>query len=208
MFSPSSLIASPESVGVWLPLSCVLATNRSMSALSRDSCSCKVLLPHEIRTGRCGMGPSAFSQDALGLVVCFFCHVGGILLDKGKAMPETHWIHRPDARICGHSTRDAPPLIGDRSKIEKVTHTLYQQDIRVSWASTQIFREITFAQGHSLTHLVLRCRCPPTSSVLHSPAYPPVIYYHLSRCPEFTYRKSVVRAFGSFSEQWLSPSWW
>ena len=104
MFSPSFLIASPESVGVWSSLSCVSATNRSMSALSRDPCSRK-MLPHEIRTGCCGMGPSASSQGAWSLVVCFFYHVGGILLDKGKAMPETHWIHRPDAGICRHSTR-------------------------------------------------------------------------------------------------------
>ena len=34
------------------------------------------------------------------------------------------------------------------------------------------------------------------------------ISYRPSRYPEFTYRKSVVRAFGSFSEQRLSPSWW
>jgi len=166
MFSPSSLIASSESVGVRLPLSWVSATYRSMSALSRDPCSCKVL-PHEIRTGRCGMQPLISSQDVFGLVVCFFYHVGGILLDKGKAVPETHQIHHPDARICGHSTRGAVPIMENRSKIEEVTHTLYQQDIRVSWASTQIFHEIIFVQGHSLMHLVLRCRCPPISSVLH-----------------------------------------
>lgn len=64
------LIASPESVGVWLPLSCDSATNRSMSALPRDPCSRKVL-PHEIRTGRYGMESSASSQDVLDLVVCF-----------------------------------------------------------------------------------------------------------------------------------------
>ena len=142
------------------------------------------------------------------LSYAFFNHVGGILLDKGKAMPETHGIHRPDPRICGHSTRGAVRLMENRSKIEEVTHTLYQQVIRVSWASTQIFHEITFVQGHSLTLLVLRCRCPPIPSVLHPSEYHPVISYHLSRCPEFTYRKSVVRAFGSFPEQRLSPSWW
>jgi hypothetical protein len=65
------------------------------------------MLPREIRTGRCGMGPSAFSQDVFGLVARFLYHVGGILLDQGKTMPETHQIHRPDARICGHSTRGA-----------------------------------------------------------------------------------------------------
>ena len=37
----------------------------------------------------------------------------------------------------------------NRSKIEEATHILYQQDTRVSWASAQIFCEITFAQGHS-----------------------------------------------------------
>jgi hypothetical protein len=175
MFSTLSLIASPESVGVRLPLSCVSTTNRSMSALPRDPCSRKVL-PHEIRTGRCGTGPSASSQDVLGLVVCLLCHVGGILLDKGKAMPETHWIHCPDARICGHGTRGATPITENSSKIEEVTHILYQQDIRVSWASAQIFREITFAQGHS--HAL---GSPPVSSVLHPSKYHPVISYHLSR---------------------------
>ena len=146
----------------------------------------------------------------LALSYAFFYHVGGILLDKGKVVPETHQIHHPDARTCGHSTRGAVPPAESRSKIEEVTHTLYQQDIRVSWASAQIFREITFVQGHSLSHLVLWCRCPPTwiSSVLHLPEYHPVISYRLSRYPEFTYRKSVVWAFGSLSEQWLSPSWW
>ena len=142
-----------------------------------------------IRTGRCGMEPSASSQDVFGLVVCFFYLDGSILIDKGKAMPETHWIHRPGARICGHSTRGVIPFMENGSKIEEVTHTLYQQDIRVSWASTQIFSEITFAQGHSLTHLVLRCRCPPISSVLHPPEYYPVVSYHPSRYPEFTYRE-------------------
>ena len=34
--------------------------------------------------------PSTSSQDVFGLVVCFFYHVGGILLDKRKAVPETH----------------------------------------------------------------------------------------------------------------------
>ena len=62
---------------------------------------------------------------------------------------------------------EARSFIEHRSEIEEVTHTLYQQDIRVFWASTQIFHGITFAQGHSLTHSVLRCRCPPISSVLH-----------------------------------------
>ncbi|KAF8811107.1 hypothetical protein BYT27DRAFT_6455382 [Phlegmacium glaucopus] len=81
--SPSSLIASPESVGVWLPLSCASATNRSMSALPRDPRSRNVP-PHEICTGRCGMEPSASSQDVLSLVVCFhimlvvfFCLIKG-----------------------------------------------------------------------------------------------------------------------------------
>jgi hypothetical protein len=46
MFSPSPFIASPESVGVWLPLFCVSATHRSMFALSREPCPRKVL-PHE-----------------------------------------------------------------------------------------------------------------------------------------------------------------
>lgn len=123
MFSPSSLIASPESAGVWLPLFCVSATNRSMSALSQDPCSRKVL-PHEICTGRCGMGPLASSQDVFGLVVCFFYHAGGILLDKGKAMPETHQIHRLDARICGHSTRGAVPLWKIGRKLKK-SRTLF-----------------------------------------------------------------------------------
>ena len=67
MFSPTSLIASPESVGVWLSLSCVSATHRSVSALSRDLCYC-LMLPREIHTERCGMGPLAFSQDVFGLV--------------------------------------------------------------------------------------------------------------------------------------------
>jgi hypothetical protein len=41
-------------------------------------------------------------------------------------MPEIHWIHRPDARICGHSTREAfaVPFMENRSKFEEVTHTL------------------------------------------------------------------------------------
>jgi hypothetical protein len=144
----------------------------------------------------------------LALSYAFFIMLVVLLLDKGKAVPETHQIHRPGARNCGHSTRGAVPLMENRSKIEEVTHTPYQWDTRVSWASTQIFHEITFVQGHSLMRLVLRCRCPPISSVLHPPEYHPVISYHPSRYPEFTYRKIVIWAFGSFPEQRLSPSWW
>jgi len=90
-------------------------------------------------------------------------------------------------------------------KLRKSRTLFASRTLRVSRASVQIFHEITFAQGHSLTHLVLR-RCLPISSVLHLQEYHPVISYDLSRYPEFTYRKSVVRAFGSFAEQRLSPS--
>ena len=76
-----------------------------MSALSRDPCFRKVLT-HAVS-------------------YALFYHVGGILLDKGKAMPETHQIRHPDARICNHCTRGAVPLMETRSKIEEVTHTLY-----------------------------------------------------------------------------------
>lgn len=45
---------------------------------------------------------------------------------SGKVMPETHWIHRPDARILQtqHQRGVAVQLMEDRSKIEEVTHTL------------------------------------------------------------------------------------
>jgi len=101
------------------------------------------------------------------------------LLDKGKAMPETHQIHHPDARICGHSTRGAVPFIENRPKTEEVTHTPNQQAYAFPGLS-QIFCEIIFAQAHSLMHLILRCRCPLILSVLHPPDYRPVISY-LSR---------------------------
>ena len=161
-----------------------------MSALPRDPCFCKVPL-HEIRTGRCRMGPSTSSQDVLGLVVCFFCHAGGILLNKGKAVPETHWII-----VLTREFADTAPEA--RYYLWKIGRKLKKP--RTFFTSrTYAFPGLphrSFVRLHlpkvTLTHLVLRHRCPPISSVLHPPEYHPVISYHLSRCPEFTYRKSVV----------------
>ena len=39
-------------------------------------------------------------------------------------MPETHQIHHPDARTCGHSTRGAVPPVESRSKLKK-SRTLF-----------------------------------------------------------------------------------
>ena len=70
-------------------------------------------------------------------------HVGGIfLLDNGKVTPETHWIHRPDTRFCGHITREASRYnLWKMGRNLRKSRTLlaYQRNIRVSWASTQVF---------------------------------------------------------------------
>ena len=119
-------------------------------------------------------------------------------------MSETHWFHRPDARTCGHSTREAfaVPPVENRSEIEEVTHTL-------------------IPVGHTCflglhTDLFVRSRLPKVTPLrtwffdagVHRYRlsytrleYHPVISYRLSRCPELPYRKTVVRAFGSFPER-------
>lgn len=90
-------------------------------------------------------------------------------LIKGRRCRKTRWIHRPDERICRHNTREAfaVPLVGNRPEIEEVTHTLIPVGTNMfSGPPYRSFREITSPQGHSFTHLVLRCRYPPILSVL------------------------------------------
>lgn len=144
----------------------------------------------------------------LALSYAFFYHVGGILLDKGKTVPETHQIHRPDSRICGHSTRERYHLWKVGRKLKKSRTLFTSRTYAFPGLPHRSFVRSHLSQGHFLMHLVLRCRYPPISSVLLPLEYHPVISYYPSRYPEFTYRKSVVWAFGSFSEQRLSPSWW
>ena len=134
---------------------------------------------------------------------------GSILLDKGKAMPETHWIHCPDVIICGHSTRGAVPLMEIRSKIEEVTHALYQQDIRVSWFPHRSFvtrshlPNVTPSRTWFFDADVYRYRLSYTRQNI-TQSFPTILRDFQS----YTYRKSVVRAFGPFPEQRLLPSWW
>lgn len=122
-------------------------------------------------------------------------------LIKGRRCRKTRWIHRPDERICRHNTREAfaVPLVENRPEIEEVTHTL-------------------IPVGHTCflglhTDLFVRSRLPKVTPLrtwffdagIHQYRlsytlleYHPVIFYHLSRCPELPYRKTVVWAFGSF----------
>ena len=116
-------------------------------------------------------------------------------------MPETHWIYRPDATICGHSTREASRYnlrkIGWKWKKSR-TLLACEHDIRVSWASTQFFlwdricpRSLPHALGSSM---------PMSTDIVYPytlPKYHRVISYHLSRYSELKYRKSVVWASGS-----------
>lgn len=108
-------------------------------------------------------------------------------LIKGRRCRKTGWIHRPDERICRHNTREAfaVPLVENRPEIEEVTHTL-------------------IPVGHTCflglhTDLFVRSRLPKVTPLrtwffdagIHQYRlsytlleYHPVIFYHLSRCPE------------------------
>ena len=96
-----------------------------------------------------------------------------------------------------HQRGVAVQLAEDRLKIEEVTHTL---NIR-AWHTcflglhTDLFVRSQLPEVTPLSTWFLDAdlTCPTPR-----PEYHPVTPYHLSRCPELTYRKSVVWAFGSF----------
>ena len=161
-----------------------------------------------IRTGRCGMEPSASSQDVFGLVVCFFYLDGSILIDKGKAMPETHWIHRPGARICGHSTRGVIPFMENGSKLKK-SRTLFTSRTYVfpGLPHKSLVRshlpKVTPSRTWFFDAGVHRYRLSYTLQNITQSF--PIILRDIQSSHT---GKSVVWVFGSFPEQRLSPSWW
>jgi hypothetical protein len=173
-----------------------------MSALPRDPCffaSC-YLMKYAQEAAAWDLLTS--SQGVLGLVIyasssCWwhFC------LIKGRRCRKTvgYIVLTREFADTTPERRSRLPLVENRPEIEEVTHTLIPVGhtcflglhtdlfVRSSLPKVTPLRTWFFDAGihqYRLSYTLLE--------------YHPVIFYHLSRCPELPYRKTVVWTFGSF----------